>query len=531
METPTATASSARVPTFTRFIRWLFSGRTIWRGGFVLVCLATLIALFYAVENWRGRRAFAQVKQEAEARGLKLDWDTVVPPLIPDEQNAAAHPFLKPMLDFTRTPSGRVWKDSNAYNRLVSFRTDVVTNALGKPVSEKGWPPRIWTLGTTNPTPWLEWQAFYRGGTNFPVPETPGAPAADVLFALRKFDDEFAQLAEAVKRPAARYAIKYDEPNPAGILLPQLAQIKAMAQALRLRSAARLEVGDAKGAFEDTMSGLRLAGTLRGDPLLINYLVHIACVAIMENTVAEGLARHQWNDEQLRALQGQLEKTDFLRHCLLAMRGEMVGFGVRLVDYLEAHRPEAETIFELDDSVGSQTPPRPFAAIGWRVMPAGWFEQNKVAILNVYLHHFLPQLDIDHRRVKPASSAESDAFIKQLRPSPYTILARLLLPALDKTFAKCARAQATVDQAVMACALERFHLENKRYPATLDQLIPKFLVKPLLDPITGEPQKYRLTPEGGYVLYSVGRDGRDDGGSTTKVEREPQDWVWTLPKF
>ncbi|HEY2951707.1 MAG TPA: hypothetical protein VGK40_03935 [Verrucomicrobiae bacterium] len=496
---------------------------------FALVCLATLIALFYAVENWRGRRAFAKVKQEAEARGLKLDWDGVVPPPIPDEQNAAAHPFLRPMLDFVRTPSGRVWNDSNAYERLQLFRTDLVTNALGKRVDDKGWPPRLWVLGTTKPTPWTEWQAYYRAGTNYPVPENPGAPAADVLFALRRLDEDFAQLAEAVKRPAARYAIKYDEPNPAGILLPHLAQVKTMTQSLRLRSAARLEAGDPNGAFEDTMTGLRLADTLRGDPLLMNFLYHIACVAVMESSMAEGLARHQWNDDQLRALQEQLQKTDFLGHCQLAMRGEMVGFGVRLIDYLEAHRPEMGTIFEFDPSDGNQSPPRACAAIGWRLMPAGWFEQNKVATINVYLHHYLPQLDVEHRRIRPASNDESDAFIKQLPRGPNTILVRLLLPALDKAFARCARAQATADQAVMACALERFHRENKRYPDALAQLIPKFLAKPLLDPITGELQKYRLTLEGSYVLYSIGLDGKDDGGSSVKVEREPQDWVWQLP--
>src|SRR5262249_28853356 len=150
------------------------------------------------------------------------------------------------------------------------FRIDVVTNALGRKVAEIGWPPRLWTLDATKPTPWAEWQAYYRAGTNYPVPEKPGQPAADVLFALRKFDTEFDQPAEAVKRPAARYAIKYDEPNPAGILLPHLGHIKVMTQALRQRSAARLETGDTTGAVADTLTGLRLADTLRGDPLLID---------------------------------------------------------------------------------------------------------------------------------------------------------------------------------------------------------------------------------------------------------------------
>jgi hypothetical protein len=538
--------SPARMPTFTRLLRWLFSRRAIRAGVFGLICLATLVALIYAVENWRGRRAFAGVKQEAEALGLKLDWDAVIPPMIADEQNAAAHPFLKPMLDFTRTPSGRVWNDANGHSRIELFRIDLVTNSLDQRVtrislpsgtntavlskSEESVPPRIWSLGAPKPTPWTEWQAYYRAGTNYPVPETPGAPAADVLFALRKFDQEFALLAEAVQRPLARYAVKYDEPNPAGILLPHLAQIKSMIQALRLRSAARLEVGDTAGAHADTMTGLRLAATLREEPLLISYLVRLACIGIMEGTVAEGIARHQWTPEQLQALQEQFQQMDLLRHCWLSLRGEMVGFGVRLIDYFETHRGDVETVFGPPAEEGGEMP-APCQNIKWRLMPAGWFEQNKSSILRAHLSYTLPQLDVAHHRIKLAPAAEGDAVWKQLPSGPYAVFVRLLLPALDSTFRKCARAQATADQAGMACALERFRLENKRYPDSLDQLAPKYLAQLPLDVITGAPQKYHPTVEGGYVLYSVGRDGKDDGGSTTKVEREPLDWVWSLPRF
>jgi hypothetical protein len=55
--------------TFARFFRWLFSGRVMRRGLFVLACLATLIGLFYAVENWRGKRAWEQCRREQEAKG------------------------------------------------------------------------------------------------------------------------------------------------------------------------------------------------------------------------------------------------------------------------------------------------------------------------------------------------------------------------------------------------------------------------------------------------------------------------------
>ena len=49
--------------------RWLF----------VLACLATLTGLFYAVENWRGKRAWEKCRRELEAKGEVLDWNALYP--------------------------------------------------------------------------------------------------------------------------------------------------------------------------------------------------------------------------------------------------------------------------------------------------------------------------------------------------------------------------------------------------------------------------------------------------------------------
>jgi hypothetical protein len=44
-----------------------------------------------------------------------------------------------------------------------------------------------------------------------------------------------------------------------------------------------------------------------------------------------------------------------------------------------------------------------------------------------------------------------------------------------------------VDQARIACALERYRLANGKYPAALADLIPRFLDKIPADVITGKP--------------------------------------------
>jgi hypothetical protein len=59
-----------------------------------LACLATLTGLFYAVENWRGKRAWEKCRRELEAKGEVLDWNAFIPAPVPDEQNIFKAPKM-----------------------------------------------------------------------------------------------------------------------------------------------------------------------------------------------------------------------------------------------------------------------------------------------------------------------------------------------------------------------------------------------------------------------------------------------------
>ena len=63
-----------------------------------LAILATLIAIFYAEEDWRGKRAWENCKRELEAKGMVLDWDKFIPPPVPDDQNFFKAPKMTAMV-------------------------------------------------------------------------------------------------------------------------------------------------------------------------------------------------------------------------------------------------------------------------------------------------------------------------------------------------------------------------------------------------------------------------------------------------
>jgi hypothetical protein len=60
-------------------------------------------------------------------------------------------------------------------------------------------------------------------------------------------------------------------------------------------------------------------------------------------------------------------------------------------------------------------------------------------------------------------------------------------------------------------SLRLFHHDNRRWPDSLDELVPGYLPTMPVDPYGGQPLHYRSTDEG-FVLYRVGQDLSDDGG-------------------
>jgi hypothetical protein len=119
--------------------------------------------------------------------------------------------------------------------------------------------------------------------------------------------------------------------------------------------------------------------------------------------------------------------------------------------------------------------------------------------------------------------------------SPYKFQALMTYPALASAVRKFAAAQAAVDLAQVACALERYRLAHGQYPETLAELTPQFIENLPHDIINGQPLHYRRTDDGKFVLYSVGWNEKDDGGTVvfrkgnSNVDTDRGDWVWEYP--
>ena len=72
-----------------------------------LATVATLIALFYLAEDWRGKQAWASFKKAVETRGEVFDWSTRIPPPVPDGQNFFNRLFTCFCPNYLSAPSGK----------------------------------------------------------------------------------------------------------------------------------------------------------------------------------------------------------------------------------------------------------------------------------------------------------------------------------------------------------------------------------------------------------------------------------------
>ncbi|NOS72590.1 MAG: hypothetical protein HOP33_22050 [Verrucomicrobia bacterium] len=550
------------------FVRWLCCWRNFRRFLVTLAGFATLIAIFYAEENWRGKRSWKNYVLKQEARGERMDLAAFIPPLIPDDQNLTVCPLLKPVLDF-RYPNdqdgldGRplpsiIWLDTNGVARLA--RLDLHWNMrnylhslsgedrqrLQEQVDMEEVKKQAEANTLTNG--WINlalWQAYYRMSTNLTGANPENSPAQDVLFALRRVEHDLTEIhREAGRRPLARWPVHYDLEQPWSTLLPHLANVKRITMLLQVRAAAQLVANQTGEGLADIELGFRLADSLGGEPFVISQLVRMACYDIILQPLNEGLARHQFSDAQLTSLQQQLSAADLLAGFQRSMRGERAISGLwanltreNLADLIQAFSGSQEFTERLS-----------YFALCSRVVPKGWIYQNQLYICRLFDDYVLSAVDVQTRTVHP-KGAEAFLTAKREAKGPFSALAECMM--MFKAFGddlpfpcKFAHGQTQVDLARVACGLERYHLAHGQYPEALDALAPQFITKLPHDVINGQPLKYRRADDGSFVLYSVGWNEKDDGGfvplkkdDTTLNRREERktvnltegDWVWTVP--
>ena len=497
------------------FWTWLIHSR--WRTPIALAGIAVVVSLFYAEENWRGKRDWDQYKRDCREEGGKITRDDVIPSPVPDEQNFASIPLLKPWFEYTRTAQGDLRRsNSNAVVQLSRI------NPFGENGIRKN-PPGFGQWETCESINLRAWQRFYRANTNFPQTPLPQSPSQDVLLALSRFKVPLETISFESKRPRSNFAIHYEEGDDA--LLPHLNSLRSWARLYTLRARAKLELQDVNEAFDDVMTCFRLAGSLESEPVLLSKLVRISILRVGLQVLWEGSADHQWSYVQLDAFQQQLSLFDWQEDLCSAYEGEQA-MSNSTVEKLIANG-DLDGLITFVASQKSSDPARIAEFI--KLAPLGWLYQNLKSANELYRSHVLESADPSHSTFRPLPRRPKQTW------SPFNRLADELTFWVNAT-PKFALAKGLTDLAVVACGLEKYRLLNGEYPDDIELLVPQFVTEMPKDAISGKPLKYCRPSPQQFILYEIGMNGRDDNGvvafkagNAADWDFQKGDWVWQYP--
>lgn len=535
-----------KFPTFAKLFRI---------GIFILACVVTLVGLFHAEENIRGRNAWNKFRQELEAKGEPTSYALLIPPRVPDDQNFATTPRLAAL--FVYKPMTQELLDTNAY---ANARLGDFVNLPNLTWTNRAETDFAACLKAMIKTRSQRLPTSLRGGlasdeyvAKYSIPSDRVAAAAQLLNEFTNCSAATREIEEAVRRPYSRFNVRYEQENKAAILLPHLAVIKQYCIAFSTRAAAELAVGQTDQAFKDVDTALRIMDSVKDEPILISHLVRCAAYRICLQPVWEGLAHHQWSDSQVETFQKRFQQIDFLDRQAYVLKAERC-FGDSCFDFWLAHPSEGMQSFEVIKSEGQNfdNPGLPDWVLRV-VIPRGWIALERVNYHRLFMQDINSCADRTNGLIRPEVVAEkSRDLAAELggtfghRLFSHRVGAQVLLPALFNVEIRTAQAQTAVNLATTACALERCRLANGQLPEKLEALVPKFISKMPLDIVNGQPLVYRCSEGGRFVLYSVGWDLKDDGGDLDVVRNTglapatqgpifgisglQKDWGWQSPK-
>ena len=120
-----------------------------------------------------------------------------------------------------------------------------------------------------------------------------------------------------------------------------------------------------------------------------------------------------------------------------------------------------------------------------------------------------------------------DEWVEDLGPRYF--LLGMLVPALNLAIDSSDRMQCRINGTRLMIAVEGYRARQGHLPLSLDDLVPQWLTSIPPDPFSPSGFVYRTSEgPGGYLLYSVGDDGKDDGG-TVEPDGTGPDFVFNVP--
>jgi len=302
-----------------------------------------------------------------------------------------------------------------------------------------------------------------------------------------------------------------------------------------------------------------LVNAWQDEPLLISQLVRIAMAQIAFSAQWELLQATNLTDEHLALLQRDCASMQFVGPMEHAFEGERAFGSTTIQQMRNSSSPSVMIWGSGRSSSGSgsgdwldalkefgETAKTKVAESLWRVSWSFADERDSLRGNQVLVEaarqiqtndFFKGGIAEAERRLKALGldKASGGWLREELDDSIHALLVESV-STVSATLNKFLSAAAARNISVTAIALKRYQLRHGKFPSDLNALIPEFVPSVPRDPVDGKPLRYRLNADGTFLLYSVGKDGSDDGGDASPTGSSKSlywlnghDLVWPRP--
>jgi len=472
-----------------------------WIMVFALAAL-TLVVVFIILRSGR-QSALEKYKAELRAKGEKLSFSELGFPKQPE--NPAG-------LQQLTNAAGRIQKNTGFIPGEITF---MKFTAPGRAqVIWRSQEVEMIGFRTTNTLNWEKFQSHFNNASN-----------------------DLAEIRVAVEQPIRWFM--YDPEQMGFTVRYPFVPMRVAAQWLSGDAINVLHANDRSRALADIHAITRLTEFNKEDPTLIAQMIRVAITGLGLSVTWQALQNQDWTESELVALQQDWDHADILQTFDLGLLGERAS-GERVFEITRTDGAY-KTLNQIYSGFGSSSPwtgtsisdkvKTRFLAGMWRLSA----EQDEMLALDHYQGMIDCARDLK-QKPWPEVQMRSTNLINQLDKEiggatglgKYKyLLSSMMIPNHGKALLTMVRNETLRRLTITAIALKRFQLRHGKLPAGLEELVPEFISAVPIDLMNQQPLCYRLNPDGTFVLYSVGEDGKDDGGDPTSVGTVPKPDLWT----
>ena len=476
-------------------------------------------------ESQRYERYLTQL-QEAGGRLDLADWRA---PDVADPENVWGHPFLKPLAEAAKsTGQGQTRGFNPTYKRLSAPPIPLRTIVYDKQLMEQA---------INGPRFLHERSVAYLIKTDpqradSDLPKT-WPPYARLIFEhYVSGEDDFQKLREAALRPQDVFPLEWERGYD--LSLPQLKTVKNFTLSTALRAIAQAINGNSDKAFQELMLTFRLA-TLSQQDLLISRLVQIAQVNTTLQAIHAGQQFHLWDDTQWQAIDQRLADLQLPDLLADALRGERFISHIHLSQIIQSSNLTAMSKSSFLNAYPNESGETRSKAL---IQGTEAFLGNHLRALLIRqwtealrgYEEMIQQAELAASNLRTQPWMNQAMTLKYSGPKGYGIIGSMVLPAFGNALSRVLNEQARIELTRVAIALERYRIEYGRYPDEIHTVFEEFKQIRPQDPMTLGAWQYKRDSSGGFKLYSVGRNGRDDKGAFTPAswKGNKDDLEWSI---